>query len=322
MTPPDAARDYHCRGWRVVPIPAGRKVVALPGWPEFEASSADLPRLFGRGGNIGVILGPKSGEVVDSDLDCTEALALADMYLPPTGAVFGRLSKLRSHRLYIAPGAIHESFNDPISERTLCELRAAGRDGGAHLTLFPPSIADGERREWVGELIAPAVINAAALRCRMVWLAIGSLTMRYISERAARSPGPNLPNLLWEVEHELGRSAFRWLGRPAPDAPRRHPRPQGEMTQADIAGLVAAIPNNCGWDEWNRIGMAIFAASGGSEDGFIIFDGFSSKSPKYDPYRTELRWRSYRRSPPSRLSVGTLIYLAREHDWRPKQGAA
>src|SRR5207302_343303 len=131
----------------------------------------DLPSLFANGGNIGLILGPASGELVDIDIDCTEALALADLYLPPTRAVFGRPSKPRSHRLFVAPSAVYETFVDPISGKTLIELRGAGRDGGAHATLFPPSVADAERREWDTELIAPAVVNAAALRCRVVWLA-------------------------------------------------------------------------------------------------------------------------------------------------------
>jgi hypothetical protein len=321
----DWSRAYTIRGFRVVPVPAGEKAPRRRGWEKLELGLADLPNHFGPNNNIGVILGPASDELVDADLDCSEALVLADLYLPATRAEFGRASKSRSHRLFIAPGAIYESFTDPISGKTLIELRAQGRDGGAHQTMFPPSThPSGEQVEWHGEVIAPAVVNAAALRCRMVWLAIGSLTMRYISEQAARSPGPDLPNLLWELERALGRAAFRWLGQPAPDDPHRHQRSRGELSRADpdLAEIVAAIPNNCGWDEWNRIGMAIFAATGGSEDGFIVFDGFSSKSPKYDPYRTEVRWRNYRRSPPSRLGAGTLVYLAREHGWRPKEGAA
>jgi hypothetical protein len=184
---PNAAADYHRRGLRIVPVPAGQKAATLPGWPDFEADAADLPRLFGHGENIAVILGRASGELVDIDVDCAEALALADMYLPPTRAVFGRASKPRSHRLFVAPGAVYESFADPIGGKTLVELRAAGRDGGAHLTLLPPSIADGERREWHDDIIAPAVVEAVLLRTAVAWLAIGSLVMRYVSETGVQS---------------------------------------------------------------------------------------------------------------------------------------
>jgi hypothetical protein len=147
--------------------------------------------------------------------------------------------------------------------------------------------------------------------------------MRYVSENAARRPGPDLPQLLWDADHEVGRSAFRWLGMPAPDASQRYPRPQKELSRRDLdlADIVHAIPNNCGWEEWNKVGMAIYAASDGSGDGRIIFDDFSAKSPKYDPRAVEERWRNYRRSPPSRIGLGTLVHLARLAGWRPNRNA-
>src|SRR5260370_33561918 len=69
--PAEAACDYHRRGWAVVPIPSGQKRPAMSGWPEFRAAADDLPKLFGRGENIGIILGASSGELVDIDLDCS-----------------------------------------------------------------------------------------------------------------------------------------------------------------------------------------------------------------------------------------------------------
>jgi Primase C terminal 2 (PriCT-2)/Bifunctional DNA primase/polymerase, N-terminal len=277
-------------------------------------------RGYSGGENIAVILGAASGELVDIDLDCPEALALADLYLSATGAVFGRASKPRSHRLFVAPGAVYESFADPISGKTLIELRGAGRDGGAHATLFPPSIADGERREWHGDTIAPAAIDATALRTAVAWLGIGCLVLRHVSATAARNPGRDLPDLLWEADHALGRRALDWLGLPHPDAPRRYPRPRREMSRAelDLAKLVAEIPNNCGWREWNAIGLAIFAADS-SDHGLTVFDDFSAKSPKYDPHSVQERWRNYRRSPPNRTGIGKLIALALAAGWRPPE---
>jgi hypothetical protein len=315
----EAAREYHRRGWAVVPIPAGKKGSVMAGWPEFRATAEDMLRLFGHGENVGVILGPASSELVDIDLDCSEALALADLYLPPTRAVFGRASKPGSHRLFVAMGATYESFADPLAGKTLIELRAQGRDGGGHATLFPPSVADGERREWHGDTIAPAAIEAAKLRTAVAWQAIGCLVMRYVSETAAGNPGADLPDLLWEANHALGRRAFDWLGLPHPNAPRRYPRARREMNQGDLdlAKIVAGIPNTCSWEEWNAIGMAIFAASGGSEDGRIAFDDFSAKSPKYQPHAVAERWRNFGRSRPTQTGIGKLIALAVAAGWRP-----
>jgi hypothetical protein len=41
--------DYRRRGWRVLPIPAGRKGPVLSAWQCFEATGDDLPGLFGGG---------------------------------------------------------------------------------------------------------------------------------------------------------------------------------------------------------------------------------------------------------------------------------
>jgi hypothetical protein len=319
MTPLETATAYLQLGLHIVPVPLGEKVPNFAGWPDFNVDTAQVERQFA-GKNVAMQVGAKSGGHVDIDLDCFESIQLADLYLPVTDAEFGRASKPRSHRLFIAPGAIFEAFADPASGEMLLELRADGRTGGAHLTLLPPSVTGGELRSWHGDTIAAAVVSAAALRLAAAWLAIGCLVMRYVSEHAARRPGPNLPQLLWEFDHELGRTACRWLGRPDPDAPERYPRRQSELSRRDLslAEIVAAIPNNCSWEDWNRIGLAIYAASGGSGDGFIVFDDFSAKSPKYNPHEVQKRWFNYRRSPPSRIGMGTLARLARQAGWRPR----
>jgi Bifunctional DNA primase/polymerase, N-terminal len=122
--------EYARRGWCVVPIPCGQKKPAITSWQNFSAAIEDIPRLFGNGENVAVRLGPRSGDLVDVDLDCPEALELADLYLPRTHAEFGRLSKPTSHRLYGAPGAVFETFAGPVAGEMLLELRTDGREGG------------------------------------------------------------------------------------------------------------------------------------------------------------------------------------------------
>ncbi len=281
----DWLADYRRVGWEraLVPIPAGEKGPRVPGWQTREFQPDD----FSAECNVGLILGPRAGDTVDVDLDCPEALALADIYLPPTGAIFGRRSNPRSHRLYISPGALFELFADPLAtgKSTLLEVRAPGRGGGTHQTLIPPSIADGERREWEGDTIEAAVFDAAKLRRRCAYLAIGCLVRRYVSKHASERPAPDLPHLLYEADPTLGRAGYRWLGMPDPDAPQWQPKARRDYTRAeiDLAELVAAIANNCDWHGWNRVGMAIFAASGGSDQGGIIFNSWSAKSANIQP---------------------------------------
>jgi hypothetical protein len=314
----EAAGEYFRRGWRVVPIPAGIKGPIIGGWPDLVLGLDDLPRHFGRNQNIGIRLGDASGGLVDVDLDCPEAIAIADLYLPVTRAEFGRRSKPRSHRLYLAPGAVKEPFADPLNGDMLLELRADGREGKAHQTIFPPSVADEERREWNGEIIAPRAIESASLRGGVAWLAIGCLVMRHLSEHAARHPSRDMPHLLWEADHVLGRCAYRWLGLPNPDMPRLRPKLRRDRTaeEIDLAEIVHAIPNSESWDGWVAVGLAIFAASGGSSEGAIVWDHWSAKSIKYNPYTTAEKWQEFHRYPPDSTGIGKLIKMAIDAGWR------
>jgi len=136
----DASREYLRRGWAVVPIPRGQKAPLIPGWPELRLTESGLAAHFDNGSNIGAILGSPSGGLVDVDLDCVEAIAVADLFLPQTECVFGRTSKPRSHRFYFC-----ESENPLARPRptkfcapdgtALVELRADGQQ-----TVLPPSL--------------------------------------------------------------------------------------------------------------------------------------------------------------------------------------
>src|SRR5262245_16422427 len=113
---PLIARDvlrakYDRLTWSTIPIPKGGKGPNIKGWGTRQFSQSD----FEPGCNIGLILGPRSNDTVDVDLDCSEALALAPTYLPHTGARFGRKSKPLSHWLYTSPGALFDHWHDPLT---------------------------------------------------------------------------------------------------------------------------------------------------------------------------------------------------------------
>jgi putative DNA primase/helicase len=94
--------------------------------------------------------------------------------------------------------------------------------------------------------------------------------------------------------------------------------PGGAEPEADpklIAAAMKVIPNtDLGWDEWKKFGMAIWRATGGTSEGFAIFDEWSRKSAKYDANNTRREWDAITRSPPSRIGAGTIFYHANAAD--------
>ena len=168
----EAARNYLGRGY--VPIPVGYrdKAPLLSGWTKLQLTDEQLEPHFRDGNNIGLLLGEPSGWLVDVDLDCEEAIELADEYLPATDAVTGRESRPRSHRWYIAAGAMTTRHKDPSTKAMIVELRSTGAQ-----TLVGPSVhPDGELYDMLeGE---PAVVDAAELARAVEHLAAAVLERR------------------------------------------------------------------------------------------------------------------------------------------------
>jgi hypothetical protein len=79
-----------------------------------------------------------------------------------------------------------------------------------------------------------------------------------------------------------------------------------------VAAAVAAIPNeNLDWESWNRVAMAIFIATGGSDAGYGLFNEWSGKSAKHHANYTYKKWHQVlQRSPPTNIGYGTLSHLA------------
>lgn len=126
-----AALEYCADGYTVIPVPYRQKAPLIKGWSERTIKDFDESEYCNQT-NIGIVLGDASNGLVDIDLDCPEALAIAHRFLPSTGRIFGRKSKPKSHWLYQVENCGKSKKYE--YEGTLVEYRANGAQ-----TVFPPS---------------------------------------------------------------------------------------------------------------------------------------------------------------------------------------
>src|SRR5262245_5125441 len=96
------AKRLRQRGYGVVWIRENDKRPRAKGW----TLRSQEPEDYTPGSNLGLMTGPLSGNLVCVDLDSSDALRLADQYLPPTPMVDGRPGKPRSHRWYRIVGEV------------------------------------------------------------------------------------------------------------------------------------------------------------------------------------------------------------------------
>jgi hypothetical protein len=130
----------------------------------------------------------------------------------------------------------------------------------------------------------------------------------------------------WPSDYEIlesGRSFSVAQERPTETTPNA----EAEADPRRVAAALEVIPNNdLEWNDWVRIGMATWAATGGSEQGFEAFDQWSAKSEeKYNKDNTRKKWDEISRSPPNSIGAGTLFHEAWKVDreweaaWLTKQ---
>jgi hypothetical protein len=111
------AREIIDAGHYPVPLEPRSKKPVDDGWTALRITSDEVTARFPPDYNVGILTGVTG--IIDVDLDCEEAIALADDYLPETGWVWGRTGAPRSHRLYIAVGEVPPTvkFADPREPR-------------------------------------------------------------------------------------------------------------------------------------------------------------------------------------------------------------
>jgi hypothetical protein len=105
------------------------------------------------------------------------------------------------------------------------------------------------------------------------------------------------------------------------ESERGKPNSDSNASIDELEAALAVVPNDekTKWGGWNRIGMALWRSTGGSDEGFELFDRWSAKdAEQYNEEDTRKRWQAYFGSPPNRIGAGTIFYLANQAspDWR------
>jgi DNA polymerase I-like protein with 3'-5' exonuclease and polymerase domains len=177
--PRSAAELYLAKGLTPIPLPPRSKDPGYRGWPDLRLSLDALDDHFPQhqARNVGILNGAPSGNVLDVDLDCLQAVLAAPLLLPKTGWVFGRTSAPSSHRIYRADrslAAAQEKYTD-LDGAVLVELRGTGG-----LTVYPPSTHKdtGERIAWE-KFDDPAAVTLADLQQAVREVAAVALLARH-----------------------------------------------------------------------------------------------------------------------------------------------
>ena len=120
---------------------------------------------------------------------------------------------------------------------------------------------------------------------------------------------PESPDTIAPISDKLI-NRLREIVKPEKPKPTRTSLPINE--RAKVESALAYINADCGYDDWYKIGMAIYSELGAG--GFSVWDYWSAKSSKYSPKGMQEKYASFAGSA---VKGATLYGMAIDNGWQP-----
>lgn len=284
---PASVDAYIRHGWSLVPIPAGTKGPATPGWNRKEAqlrSQTDLPAGYG----IGLAHAYSGTMALDIDHWETAALMLTDrgidleaLYRAPDAVIVDSGRAGRGKLLYAMPfGLALQTKKIAHQGQTIYELRCGTSNGLTVQDVLPPSIHPDTHQpyRWAG--------NGHWSRLPEIPPELLTWWMELLDKDTSRTIS---------MENSIDAS---W----------------NEIQQA-----LSFISPDCSRDEWVNVGMALHWAGSETnemEQAYAIWDDWSSVSYKYPGQREMMtQWNSFKVTKTNSVRLGTLFHFAKQGGW-------
>lgn len=112
---------------------------------------------------------------------------------------------------------------------------------------------------------------------------------------------------------EKALNRLREIVKPTIAKPKPQPQVQTTNERAKVESALAYINADCGYDEWYKIGAAIYSEFGAS--GFSIWDYWSSKSSKYNNKGMYEKYLSFANI--HDVTIATVFRMAIDNGWQP-----
>jgi len=282
-------------GYRVIPIMPGTKRPGrwdgskwgeLSRWNDIDAQLVHID-IWSNWTGCGV--GILTGEVVAIDIDILEP-DIAVMVGEVFSSILGRTDMIRIGK---SPKALYlYRTNEPFSKISMHPIEVLGL--GQQFVAYAIHPDTGEPYRWPVSPPHETPVSSLPLVTREQVL--------HACEEAYKVLPPN-----------LRKKVLRTV---IPDKEAKASQDGLVGTFAAVEDALRYVPNpDLSWDDWNRIGMAIYCAT--EAKGFTIFDQWSQSSGKYNQTETSQRWDHYSKSPPTKIGAGTLYFLAQQGGWVP-----
>lgn len=284
--------EYRAHGWQVCDIPPGTKGPTSKGWNERGAASH---------GQQGLGLSHAYSGTCAVDIDDypvamewleKKGVDLDALIADPTAVqiVSGKINRAKLlYKLDKPLASLSLAPYERVSTKTgkmqtfhALELRCATRDGKTVQDVLPPTIHPETGKPYI-------------------W-AYGDETFGHWSNLPAL---PSALQALWEAEQVL-----------LPPEQAIAQAPKGASLAEIVTLLASKDPNDCAYDDWLKVGMAVHHETRGSSAGYDLWCEWSARCNKHDTTYMPVKWRSFEAGEKNPVTLGS---LRREQVAAPEQ---
>lgn len=97
--------------------------------------------------------------------------------------------------------------------------------------------------------------------------------------------------------------------------------PPGQGLPPDYESVLSYLDPDCDYGPWLKVAEALHYETAGGEDGYYVFDDWSSKGTKYKgQYETRAKWRSFSTTVKCPVTCATVVEMAKANGYGKPKG--
>ena len=288
-------------GYEIVPIMKGKKAPMIKGWQQFRATHEDVDKWLANGhqdGGVGVLC----RNTVAIDIDCHNK-DINYKLLKWIDENIGRsLTRVGQAPKCILPFRVEGSFSklrsDEYEDEVGCKHAVECLADGQQFVAYGIHPGTNEPYKWVrGKSLADVshsdlpVINKSQAES----------FIRYFEELAGQQNG-------WQ----LARRGSDFSAADFDPDDLSMFRPRLDISTKDVRQLLMSVDPDCHHDEWVRVGMALHHQYDGADEGWQLWDEWSSEGSKYQDGECYRRYQTFDSSSKTPVTLASVKAMEKE----------
>jgi len=288
-------------GYEIVPIMKGKKAPMIKGWQQFRATHEDVDKWLANGhqdGGVGVLC----RNTVAIDIDCHNK-DINYKLLKWIDENIGRsLTRVGQAPKCILPFRVEGSFSklrsDEYEDEVGCKHAVECLADGQQFVAYGIHPGTNEPYKWVrGKSLADVshsdlpVINKSQAES----------FIRYFEELAGQQNG-------WQ----LARRGSDFSAADFDPDDLSMCRPRLDISTKDVRQLLMSVEPDCHHDDWVRVGMALHHQYDGADEGWQLWDEWSSEGSKYQDGECYRRYQTFDSSSKTPVTLASVKAMEKE----------